>query len=157
MERSSLQDEVFFPSLLWRVDESEGSAATRGVSISVYRNEVLRNIRWLLNASGAPANDPIWSMPEGARSVLNFGLPPFVGKVGDDMDVDEFAAAIRVAILSYEPRILPGTLRVEPHVGNTLQDVGFHIEGNIWCEPVPERFLMEARIDVASGEWGFES
>ena len=157
MERNILQDEVVLPSLLWRVDESEGGAATRGVSVAVYRNEVLRYIRWLLNSSSAPTSEAIWSLPEASRSVLNFGLPPFVGKIGDDMDADEFAAAIRAAILAFEPRILPGTLRVEPVVGENPRDLGFHLEGNIWCEPVPERFLMDARIDSASGEWVFES
>jgi predicted component of type VI protein secretion system len=76
------------------------------------------------------------------------------------MDAGTFCAMIRSAILAFEPRIIPSSLRVVPVDGamaGDLREVGFMIEGNIWCEPVPERFQMQAHIDAASCEWSFDS
>ena len=51
--KGSYKEELTLPSLFWRIDEAEQSRQGRGASLAVYRAEVLRNLRWLLNASAA--------------------------------------------------------------------------------------------------------
>ena len=53
---------------------------------------------------------------EVARSVLNFGLPALAGQTASALDIVDLERLIRQAILDFEPRILPGTLEVEPIV-----------------------------------------
>ena len=45
------------------------------------------------------------------RSVVNFGLPALSGQTASSLDVTDLTRAIREAILDFEPRILPATLR----------------------------------------------
>lgn len=156
--KGSYREELTLPSLFWRIDEAEQSRQGRGASVAVYRAEVLRNLRWLLNSSAARAADDIWHFGEAASSVVNYGIPPYSGRLGSAMDADEMASAIMAAILRFEPRIVPETLKVERLrdrdniEGNSL---AFRISGSIWSQPVPERFSMETNIDTTSGNWNF--
>lgn len=158
--KTSFREELTLPSLFWRIDEAEQSRYARGASLAVYRADVLRNLRWLLNASSARSEDPIWKFPGAAASVLNFGVAPYSGRIGSSMDMDEMASSIREAILHFEPRIIPSTLEVE-RIGDQYDDEGnsvaFRISGSIWAQPVPERFTMETAVDTTSGAWTFDS
>jgi len=158
--KTSFREELTLPSLLWRIDEAEQSRYARGASLAVYRADVLRNLRWLLNASSARTEDSIWRFPGAAASVLNFGVAPYSGRIGSSIDMDEMASSIHEAILHFEPRIIPSTLEVE-RIGDQYEDEGnsvaFRISGSIWAQPVPERFSMETAIDTTSGAWTFES
>ncbi len=155
----SYREELTLPSLLWRIDEAEQSRYARGASLAVYRADVLRNLRWLLNASTARAADPIWKFPGAAASVLNFGITPYSGMMGSSLDLDDVASSIREAILAFEPRIIPSTLEVE-RIGDQYDDEGnsvpFRISGSIWSQPVPERFSLETAVDTTSGAWTFD-
>jgi type VI secretion system protein ImpF len=157
--KSTFREETALPSLFWRIDEAEQARQSRGTSISVYRAEVLRNLRWLLNASAHPVGSPIWDLPEASSSVLNFGIPPYTGRMGSAVNSDDMARAIREAIMRFEPRILAGSLEVES-LADPYSDKGnsiaFRISGSIWSQPVPERFAMETSVDTASGAWTFD-
>ena len=155
--KGSYKEELTLPSLFWRIDEAEQSRQGRGASLAVYRAEVLRNLRWLLNASAAREADHLWDYPHASESVINNGIPPYFGRVGTNVDADDMADAIHRSILQFEPRILPETLHVEKITvsddeGNSI---AFRITGSIWSQPVPERFALETSIDTASGEWSF--
>lgn len=158
--KGSFREELTLPSLFWRIDEAEQSRQSRGASLAVYRSEVLRNLRWLLNASSARHEDPIWNHPHASDSVLNFGIPPYSGHIETSFDSDHMASAIRSAILRFEPRILPGSLAVEK-ISQGYDDEGgaiaFRISGSIWSQPIPERFAMETSVDPTTGEWSFEA
>lgn len=159
MKGSRFREETATPSLFWRIDEAEQTRQGRGTSISVYRADVLRNLRWLLNASAHREGSTIWDLPQASDSVLNFGIPPYSGRFGTNFDADELAWAMRAAILRFEPRIIADSLQVvsvddDDGEGNRI---GFRISGSIWSQPVPERFSMETSIDTASGAWTFDS
>ncbi len=160
MKVTTFREETALPSLFWRIDEAEQARQGRGTSVSVYRAEVLRNLRWLLNSSSCPVDDPIWDLPEASNSVLNFGIPPYTGRTGASLDVHDLARAIRRAIIRFEPRILAESLEVEA-VTDLFADQGnliaFRINGSIWSQPVPERFAMETTVDTASGAWTFDT
>lgn len=156
--KGSFREELTLPSLFWRIDEAEQSRQGRGASVAVYRAEVMRNLRWLLNSSAARSADNLWNYGEAASSVINYGIPPYSGRMGSAIDAEEMADAIRAAILRFEPRIVEESLKVERLKdrdnieGNSL---AFRISGSIWSQPVPERFSMETNIDTTSGNWNF--
>ena len=152
--------EGLLPSLFLRIDEAEQTSDVRqGTSFAVYRADILRNIRWILNSSARPSKSPISDFPEAMHSALNFGIPPYSGKVGTSLNARLFANAVREAILRYETRILTDSLEVEPVLESRIQgnQLSFHISGSIWCEPLPERFSLETSIDASTGEWDFST
>ena len=59
--------------------------------------------------------------------------------------------------MRFEPRIIRGSLEVEA-ISSTESgvEIGFAVRGEIWCEPLPERFNVETFIDSDSGEWSFK-
>lgn len=159
--KGSFREEITLPSLFWRIDEAEQSRQSRGSSLAVYRSEVLRNLRWLLNSSSARLDDNIWDYERASDSVLNFGIPPYSGHFDTSFDANQMASAIRTAILRFEPRILPASLHVEK-IGDYKSDregtaIAFRITGSIWSQPVPERFSMETAVDTSSGMWSFDA
>jgi type VI secretion system protein ImpF len=62
---------------------------------------------------------------------------------------------MRRAIMAFEPRLLPDTVRVKASYSggdatrNTLQ---FEIEGDLWAEPLPLRLCVETEFDLETGE-----
>ena len=52
------------------------------------------------------------TLPNARRSVINFGLPALSGQTASSLEVADLERAIRQAILDFEPRILPASLRV---------------------------------------------
>jgi type VI secretion system protein ImpF len=58
-------------------DTKQDSRASRVISLQRYREGVLRDIRWLLNASAHVDPDDARQFGEVRRSVLNFGVIDF--------------------------------------------------------------------------------
>lgn len=158
MKAANFREEMSLPSLLWRIDEAEQSRQGKGASVSIYRADVMRNLRWLLNASAHREGSMIWDLPQASESVLNFGIPPYSGRFGTSFDADDLGRAIKSAIIRFEPRILADSLVVEA-VDDEVEGnrIGYRISGSIWSQPVPERFTMETSIDTASGAWTFDA
>src|SRR6476661_6650431 len=77
------------------------------------RESVLRDLAWLFNATQLEAVDNLAKGPFVRRSVLNFGLPAMSGKAVSSLDVTDLTRAVREAILTFEPRILPHTLEIK--------------------------------------------
>ena len=89
-------------------------------------------------------------------SVVNYGLPALSGKGVSSLDATDLTRAIREAILNFEPRILPGTLRVttmlEPGQLDHHNVVGVQIHGELWAQPVPLEFLVRTEFDLETGK-----
>jgi type VI secretion system protein ImpF len=153
------------PSLLDRlVDDEPGSTVEanekRTLTKHALRQAVLRDLAWLLNATGyAPALDEK-QYPHFSRSVLNFGLPTMSGQYASSMERASMEQALRQTILNFEPRILPKTLEVEVVMEGYAMDshnrVGLMIRGMLWAQPVPLEFLMRSRIDLEEGRFIIE-
>ena len=89
------RDQRFLPCLLDRLRDddpksSEESRTQRVISLSRYKEAVVRDLQWLFNAS---AHLPIEGkrefrlsdFPEAQRSVINFGLRQLCGLMAPDM------------------------------------------------------------------------
>jgi type VI secretion system protein ImpF len=148
------------PALLDRLldDEPEKrveSDGARVMSKTALRQAVLRDLAWLLNAT-QPLDDAARRHARVAASVLNFGLPPLSGQLASKLDIGDLERSIRDAILRFEPRILPDTLRVSAREASSVLDthnvVEFDITGHLWAQPVPLEMLLRTQLDLEAGQ-----
>jgi type VI secretion system protein ImpF len=148
------------PALLDRLTDDEPDKKLepreqRVLSRSRFKQAVLRDLAWMFNATRLETGADFADAPYARRSVVNFGLPAFSGLASSSLDVTEFARAIRQSILDFEPRILPGTLRVNALVDPDQLDrhnvIGVEIHGQLWSQPVPLELLVRTEIDLETG------
>ena len=146
------------PALLDRLiddqpDKQVEPRERRVLSRQQLRQAVLRDLAWLFNATRPGGFE---DAPYAARSVLNFGLPALSGETASTLDVVELEAAIRQAILDYEPRISPASLGVEAVVTANQMDqhnvVAVQIRGHLWAQPVPLEMLLRTEVDLETGK-----
>jgi type VI secretion system protein ImpF len=88
--------------------------------------------------------------------VLNYGIPVLSGKNFSGVDWRELERAIHEAILVFEPRILPDTLKVKAILPtdslghhNVLQ---FELRGELWSMPFPIELLIRSALDLETGQ-----
>jgi type VI secretion system protein ImpF len=148
------------PSLLDRLtddepDKKRESAEKRVLSVERLGEYVRRDIAFLLNTTHLAAVQDLGDYPEVDRSTLNYGIPDFAGQTASTVDTAALAKSIRKAILEFEPRLLRKTVRVHvmveegKHSPNALR---FHIEADLWCQPVPLRMYLRTDLNLEDGE-----
>ncbi len=164
--------EARLPCLLDRLIDEEPSqtgdaARLRTLTLADYRQAVLRDLRWLLNSPRrlsaedsakwitAPRLHPhgdVYQFPAVATSVLNFGTRDLGGLTTDGMDTRQLEQDVEDAIKSFEPRILPETVRVR--ILDDYADMGkiaFEITGQLWAMPHAERIAFRTEMDLETG------
>lgn len=150
------------PALLDRLvddtpEKSQERREDRLITSRLLREAVLRDLEWLLNAAAHSEEqlDPD-EYPLVAKSVINFGLPPLSGETASTLDPIELERRIRTAIANFEPRILPGSLKVQALLTDSTLDqhnlVQIQIAGRLWAEPVPLEILMRTEMDLETGD-----
>jgi type VI secretion system protein ImpF len=153
------------PSLLDRLIDDDPtsrveSADKKTLTKQALRQAVLRDLGWLLNATGYSPTLDEKLYPNVARSVLNFGIPTMSGQFASTMQPNSMAHALRQAIINFEPRILQNTLQVdivqEGFAMDSHNRVGLTIKGMLWAQPVPMEFLMRSRVDLEEGRFSIE-
>jgi type VI secretion system protein ImpF len=153
-------EEQLQPALLDRLTDEEPDKKLeprqqRVISKRRMREAVLRDLAWLFNTTRLDADmDPV-TFPHARCSVINFGLPAFSGQTASAIDVTDLERAVRQAILDFEPRILPESLRVRAlEVGafDHHNVIGVEISGQLWSQPVPVDLLVRTEIDLESGQ-----
>jgi type VI secretion system protein ImpF len=147
------------PALLDRLTDhdpqkSEEPVKDRVLNMRQLRRSVLRDLGWLLNTINHQSARSLDDYPLVARSVLNYGLPELTSRVVASMTPKELEVLVRQAILDFEPRILPASVRVRATVSQDLMNrnaVGFEIEGDLWAHPMPLHLLIKTEIDIETG------
>ena len=149
------------PSLLDRLsddsrEQSCESREQRVMSMRTLRKAVLRDLSWLLNSTSLSTVRELCAYPLAARSVLNFGLPDLSGKTASGLDAQTLSRHIQRAIEDFEPRILPGSVRVTALARQGeqagLHRVAFEIHGELWGQPLSERLYVKTELDLDSGD-----
>jgi len=145
-----------FPSVFGRLFGTSGESAS-GLSLRAYRDEVLRDLRWLLNTASHRSSSPIHHYPHVSSSTLNFGMRDFAGVSASSIDPENVAAAVAESIRRYEPRIAAETLVVRV-LGDADQGDRFTVEiiGDLWALPASEPLNLKTYWDVVGGTWVFE-
>src|SRR5882724_6045975 len=115
------------PALLDRLtdDEPEKSVESRDqriIALPKLRQFILRDLSWLLNTPHLAATEDLEEYPNVAQSVLNYGLPSFAGSAVARLSGAEVERAIKEAVLRYEPRLLPKTVKVKMVSGGAGDD-----------------------------------
>jgi type VI secretion system protein ImpF len=61
---------------------------------------------------------------------------------------------LRQAVIDFEPRILPATLSIriiESEDSNSMNNLAFEIEGQLWAHPLPEHLHVRTTMDLELG------
>jgi len=149
------------PALLDRLtdeepDKTQEPREQRVMSKSRLRQAVLRDLAWLLNATRVERGGSLEHLPFVRRSVINFGLPAQAGQTASTIGIEDIEREIRQAILDFEPRILPESLRVQAMVEHSDLDrhnvIAVQIVGQLWAQPVPLELLVRTEIDLETGK-----
>jgi type VI secretion system protein ImpF len=148
------------PSLLDRLTDADPTNKTeprerRVLSMQRLREGVLRDLRWLLNTGHLETVENLEAYPRARSSVLNYGLPDLSGASVVGMEAARVERLVREAILKYEPRIDPKTLKVTVIVDRALMSqnaLTFQIEGELWAQPTPVALFLKTVLDMESGD-----
>lgn len=152
------------PCLLDRLtDDEPGSASEsrdkRVFSSRMMRQAVLRDLSWLLNTAQRIGPEDRENTPEAYTSVLNYGVPDLTGITAGGLDIVSLEKTIMRAVRAFEPRIMPGSLRITAAInenemsGNALV---FEVRGDLWAQPIPEPLYLKTEVDLETGQFAVE-
>ena len=118
------------------------------------RQAVLRDLAWLLNTGYLETTENLEAYPQVRNSVLNYGIPDISGTSASNADTAALERSLKDAIVKFEPRISPDSLRV-----SITRDEGkqgrnamvFTIEGQLWAEPTPMMLYLKTEVDLETG------
>jgi type VI secretion system protein ImpF len=152
------RDQRFLPCLLDRLRDDdpgnrEESRTHRVISLQRYKEGVVRDLRWLLNASARiPVQGTnelgLGDYPEAHRSVLNFGTRQLSGLVAPDLE--EFERQLGDAIQLFEPRFLRHSLKIKAKAERHI--ISFELHAELWAEPVSEQLFLRTTLDIETGQ-----
>lgn len=136
-------------------ESQKESRTERVISVKRYREGVLRDLIWLLNAKAHTTGDGLEEFPEAARSVLNFGTRDLCGRISSSMDLRTLEQDVAEALRRLEPRINAGSLAVTAVSGSQkfANGIAIEIRGDLWAYPVPEQLYIRTEIDLDTGKY----
>lgn len=148
------------PCLLDRLTDHEPGRQQEGrdqrvMSLRRFREAVLRDLSWLLNARAHVEGDGFDEFEEVPSSVLNYGIRDVTGLSAGSPAVQDMERQIMDAVRTFEPRIDERSVQVESvREGDSVETraVNFEIRGQLWAQPVPESLLIKTEMDLETGE-----
>ncbi|MGE9295726.1 MAG: type VI secretion system baseplate subunit TssE [Puniceicoccales bacterium] len=164
MENKSRQFPRYLPCLWDKLQDDEPlkkeeATLQRSVTPRHYREAVARDLGWALNSPAPYKDTDLRELDEVATSVLNYGIHSFAGQRTSDLARAEIESHIRTALLHFEPRLIPGSLKVESapmRRGQRINQLAFVISGQIWAMPFPEELYLYTELDLENGEFRTE-
>ncbi|MDR0218560.1 MAG: GPW/gp25 family protein [Enterobacteriaceae bacterium] len=130
------------------------------ISNRTLRQNLRRDLQWLLNSINSEADQDLTLFPEIRRSVYNFGLVPLAGKNMSDIKWEDVQHKIIRAIHTFEPRIIPDNLEItcisDIHSQTLYNILSIEIKGFLWCIPWPIEFLFRSDIDLETGYFSIQ-
>ena len=146
------------PCLLDRLTASTGEqyGGHPSASLRNYQQNVLRDLRWLLNAKATLSEEHGEEFPAVAASVLNYGTRDLCGVCASSVNIGEIERELIEAIQIFEPRIIRRTLAVKavpPPEKSGLNIVAFEIRAEVWAVPFPERVFIRTELDLETGQY----
>ncbi len=155
-----LHSERLQPSLLDRLtddapDNRAESKEQRVLSFRQLKQSVLRDLSWLLNTASMESMVDLTDFPNVCHSVLNYGTPVLSGTHLTSLDVPHIEKKMRQAIIDFEPRILPDSIKLQliTHEGQmNHRALSFNIAGDLWAQPLPIQLYIRSELDLETGE-----
>ncbi len=148
------------PCLLDRLTDDEPhrkqeSRERRVMSMTRYRQAVLRDLAWLLNTPSHVESDGLHEFEEVPTSVLNFGVRDVTGMTMAGSSAEDVERQMLNAIRRFEPRVNPDSLSVKTAVDPTAMSnraIQLEVHGDLWARPVPESLYIKTEVDLETGE-----
>lgn len=154
-------DNGLIPSLFDRLTDHDprsrhDSKHQRSISITKYRESILKDILFLLNTTCLHSDSLDITLPEQVKcSSLNYGIPAFSGVNISDINWVAVERAILQSLINFEPRLDSKALKVIVHIDNVLysnhNQLLIEIKGMIKLNPYPREFWLKTTIDVETG------
>jgi type VI secretion system protein ImpF len=148
------------PSLLDRLTDYDPTNPKetrdqRVMTLQQIRQAVQRDLASLMNCCALSTTEDLSDYPHAERSVINFGIADLSGRFISGTDTGTLERLLQAAVATFEPRILPGTVRVRvttsPDEVNNRAMV-FEIEGKLWAQPMPLRLYWNTVVDLETGD-----
>jgi type VI secretion system protein ImpF len=147
-------EQVLRSSVLDRLSGSHGAKSAYGsVSLRDLKQAVARDLEWLLNTRVWWPGD-FGALPESQRSILTFGIPDLtVYSWASSEDRKEICDKIEQAIKTFEPRLLPRTVKVGLVETAGIDDfrVRLRIDAVLHVEPYTEPVSFDTDIEIDTG------
>lgn len=148
------------PALLDRLTDDEPgqkveSRDQRVLSAQRLRAALMRDLAWLLNTGHFETVEDLEDYGHVRRSVLNYGIPDLTGLTIAGADTTQIERAVRQAIVDFEPRIAPESLRVTVQTSENAMGrnaMVFRIEGELWAKPAPQALYLKTEVDLETGD-----
>ena len=130
-----------------------GRAGDGEVGLREIHDAVLRHLEWLLNSR-------VWwpgsleDHEEANESLLKYGLPDLsTFSWSSAKDARTVVQLIEQVVKTYEPRLVPRTVKVTPIESEDSADfqLRMRIDGILRVEPYTERVSFDTEFDVDSG------
>jgi len=149
---------VLRASVLDRLLAGESSTGGRGVhdqlGVRELRSAVARDLEWLLNSRRWVTWD-LEELEEARESILTYGVPDFsTYSWRNQGDAKSISKVLEEVIRRFEPRLLPGSIRVELLPSGDVDDfqIRFRIDAVLYVEPIREPVSFDTDVDLA-GNW----
>ncbi|HRE06014.1 MAG TPA: type VI secretion system baseplate subunit TssE [Opitutaceae bacterium] len=154
------------PCLLDRLTDEQPSVQVesrnqRVISLSRFKEGVLRDLSWLLNTQRHRESEGLDEYDQVYRSVLNYGMRDLAGIFSEGGDLRQIEREISETILFFEPRIIRRTLQVKILKESELESqrnphrIFFQISADLWAQPMPEKFYAKTVVDLETGQFSF--
>jgi type VI secretion system protein ImpF len=128
-------------------------AALTTISEAQLRAELMRDLDLLLNTTNLASSIDLADEPEIRRSIVNFGVPDIIRITIDENRIDSVSEAMSEAILAFETRLLPDSIKVSRDTSIDVGGLGvrFLVLAEMNCEPVALPVEFVADLEMASG------
>ena len=145
------------PSVLDRLlDRDTRGQGHPSIGLRELKAAVARDLEWLLNTKCViESSEPqLADLPEARASGLTYGIPDFsTASWRSHADAHRICAELEAAVKTFEPRLLPSTVRVTILPTKEVDDfrMRFRIEATLYVEPVAEAVFFDSSVEIDTG------
>ena len=156
-EGPAKEDMLYKPFTLKRLTDYDPSEQLEGsgslITGKQLREDIFENIDMLFNSRSHASLADLKGYTEVEESVLGYGMMDFCGRHSSTASRDGMRDHIYRQICLFEPRLDPGSLKVEFQdiSGGDSTSMEFRISGNIKVKEVNEEIAFTSRLDLESG------
>ena len=153
--------DVLRPSIVDRlIAPPRSGGAFHGISVRELREAVARDLEWLLNTRIWYPWENLDRLEEARASILTYGMPElstFSWSVPEDART--IAGLIEKAVRTFEPRLLPRSVKCEVLPSRDVSDFSLRIriEAILQVDPISEPVAFDTALDFGGGGLRIES
>jgi type VI secretion system protein ImpF len=135
-----------------RIIAGRRMASRTAISEPVLRSEVSRDLSMLMNTINMASIEDLSEAPAVRRSILNYGIPDLAHRSIDETGVGDITGEIERALVDYEPRLVPASIRAmrDKTVRAADLQLRFHVRAELKCDPIniPVEFIADMEVET---------